>query len=215
MERSIGDELYSDILKASNTDPSSITDSAIHNSQDGDADGDDLWYDDESLPDRTEKLEKVSDMDREWQKRCEQFHTIGYRDGLMAGKEASAQEGFNKGFKESVFVGQTWGLVRGVTSALACLPDALKERLVETEDKRNKLQHLHESVSAISTTDALKLFHHHCLNNRLTEQEENTQTSPQTGDLHGQCPDENILENYIQEFNSLVLGFSAIKVHLE
>ncbi|KAL3537644.1 hypothetical protein ACH5RR_001010 [Cinchona calisaya] len=201
-------ELYSDILKVSNTDPMSITDNAIHNSQDGD----DLWYDDESLPDRTEKLEKASDMDREWQRRREQFHTIGYPDGLMAGKEVSAQEGFNKGFKESVFVGQTWGLVRGVTSALACLPDALKERFVETEDKRNKLQHLHESVSAMSTTDALKLFHHHCLNNRLTEQEENTQTSPQRGYLHGQCPDENILENYIQEFNSLVPEYSAIKV---
>ena len=42
-------------------------------------------------------------------------YQIGYRDGLVAGKEASAQEGFNIGFKESVFVGQAWGLVRGVT----------------------------------------------------------------------------------------------------
>lgn len=33
----------------------------------------------------------------------------------MAGKEASAQEGFNTGFSESVFVGYKWGLVRGVS----------------------------------------------------------------------------------------------------
>lgn len=43
------------------------------------------------------------------------INQIGYRDGLMAGKEASAQEGFNIGFGESVFVGYKWGLVRGVT----------------------------------------------------------------------------------------------------
>jgi len=40
---------------------------------------------------------------------------IGYRDGLIAGKEASAQEGFNIGFKQSVLDGYSWGVVRGVT----------------------------------------------------------------------------------------------------
>jgi hypothetical protein len=40
---------------------------------------------------------------------------MGYRDGLIAGKEAAAQEGFNIGFKESVLHGNRWGLVRGVT----------------------------------------------------------------------------------------------------
>ena len=40
---------------------------------------------------------------------------IGYRDGLIAGKEASAQQGFNIGFKQSVCVGYNWGLARGVT----------------------------------------------------------------------------------------------------
>ncbi|KAJ6702904.1 PROTEIN YAE1-like protein [Salix viminalis] len=42
-------------------------------------------------------------------RRRDQFHTIGYRDGLMAGREASA------GFKQSVLVGHNWGVVRGVT----------------------------------------------------------------------------------------------------
>lgn len=40
---------------------------------------------------------------------------IGYRDGVIAGKEAAAQEGFNIGFKESVLNGYNWGLVRGIT----------------------------------------------------------------------------------------------------
>lgn len=42
-------------------------------------------------------------------------YQIGYRDGLMAGKETSAQEGFNIGFRDSVYVGYNWGLVRGIT----------------------------------------------------------------------------------------------------
>jgi len=44
-----------------------------------------------------------------------EYFQIGYRDGLTAGKEASAQEGFNIGFKESVVAGCNWGLVRGIT----------------------------------------------------------------------------------------------------
>lgn len=40
---------------------------------------------------------------------------IGYRDGLIAGKEAIAQDGFNIGFKESVLEGYNWGIVRGIT----------------------------------------------------------------------------------------------------
>lgn len=42
---------------------------------DSESEGDDLWYEDEAS-DSTEKLEKSSDMDREWQKRREQFHTV-------------------------------------------------------------------------------------------------------------------------------------------
>lgn len=40
---------------------------------------------------------------------------MGYRDGIIAGKEAALQEGFNIGFKGSVLAGYNWGLVRGVS----------------------------------------------------------------------------------------------------
>ncbi|XP_027114060.1 uncharacterized protein [Coffea arabica] len=214
MERSIADELYCDLLNVSNIhlDPRSNVDGAVHNSHD--SDGDELWYDDGALPYETDKVEKAFDMEREWQRRREQFHTIGYRDGLVAGKEASAQEGFNIGFKESVFVGQAWGLVRGVTSAWVCLPDGVKERLVETEEKRNKLRQLHESVRGISATDALRLFHDH-LNNNLMEHGENAETSSNAGDLHAQCSGANVIEHYVREFNLLLVQCSAMDVHLE
>ena len=41
-----------------------------------DSDGDELWYDDGALPYETEKVEKAFDMEREWQRRREQFHTV-------------------------------------------------------------------------------------------------------------------------------------------
>ncbi|MCL7047380.1 hypothetical protein MKW94_003859, partial [Papaver nudicaule] len=55
-------------------------------------------------------------------------------------QEAAAQEGFTSGFKESVSVGYKWGVVCGISSALACLPDGLKEKLVESLEAREKFQ---------------------------------------------------------------------------
>jgi Essential protein Yae1, N terminal len=40
---------------------------------------------------------------------------MGYREGITEGKEVSAQDGFNVGFRQSVRVGKKWGLVRGIT----------------------------------------------------------------------------------------------------
>ncbi|GFY90501.1 essential protein Yae1, N-terminal [Actinidia rufa] len=111
---------------------------------------DNLSHDDGSLwGSSPEEQNNLSDLDREWNKRHDQFHTIGYRDGLIAGKEASAQEGFNMGFKESVLVGYNWGLVRGVTSALTFLPDGLREKLIKTQEERQKFQSLYETVHSL------------------------------------------------------------------
>ncbi|PHU30496.1 hypothetical protein BC332_02589 [Capsicum chinense] len=113
MKSSIKNELYSDILDLSNlqSSPRPTINSGNNDSQDND--WCDLWSDDGDLcDDSTDKLDKTSEIDREWQRGHDQFHTIGYRDGLMAGKEASAQEGFNVGFRDSVYVGYNWGLVR-------------------------------------------------------------------------------------------------------
>jgi Essential protein Yae1, N terminal len=41
---------------------------------------------------------------------------MGYREGIMEGREGSAQEGFNVVFRQSIGVGKTWGLVRGITT---------------------------------------------------------------------------------------------------
>ncbi|CAL1395285.1 unnamed protein product [Linum trigynum] len=142
MDTSFAKELYSESLELSTAklnDPVTahrhelLQDSSLC---EGDFEDDDDWSD------------KTSDLDRVWQKRRSEFNAIGYRDGLIAGKEAIAQEGFNNGFKQSVIAGYNWGTVRGVTSAFSSLPDSLKEKLVQTEEKRKKFQELHEDVLA-------------------------------------------------------------------
>ncbi|CAI5463792.1 unnamed protein product [Closterium sp. Yama58-4] len=60
--------------------------------------------------------------DREAQVRRDNFVKLGYRDGITAGKEAAAQEGFNAGFRESCAHGFRWGHARGLASVLSSLP---------------------------------------------------------------------------------------------
>ncbi|KAH9303004.1 hypothetical protein KI387_014587, partial [Taxus chinensis] len=92
---------------------------------------------------------------------------VGYRDGILAGKESSVQIGFNNGFKESVLVGYNWGLVRGITSSFAFLPEHVKEKLVEANEGRTKLETLHGKVHSVSGKDALKLFQEDVLKGKL------------------------------------------------
>ncbi|NP_001132640.2 uncharacterized protein [Zea mays] len=117
-------------------------------------DQDDVWED------VSDSHGHASTLDREWIHRQNQFQKMGYRDGITQGQKDSAQEGFNAGFRQSVNAGYKWGLVRGVaSSALANLPDSLKEKLVPDVQCRGKLQDLHSSVREISADDALQMFH--------------------------------------------------------
>ncbi|KAK3007600.1 hypothetical protein RJ639_013994 [Escallonia herrerae] len=180
-----------------------------------DGDSGELWHEDgSSWNGSVAELNNTSELDREWQRRRNQFHTIGYRDGLMAGKEASAQEGFNIGFKESVFAGFNWGLVRGVTSALACLPDGLRERLVETQESRNSYSQLYENVHSLSTTDALKLFHDD-LTNKLINTNDNAEVISSIAEPHDESSDGSSLENYYAKLQLLMLQSPGIRMHLK
>lgn len=213
MESSIKDELYSDIFDMSNLQSSLMSTTNSGNSNSYDGDWCDLWSDDGDLcHDSTDKLDKTSEMDREWQRRHDQFHTIGYRDGLMAGKEASAQEGFNVGFRDSVYVGYNWGVVRGITSALASLPDGLKERMVDTKEIQNKFQHLHESVQSRSTTEMLNVFHDY-LSKKSEESSQNDNSSSSLADSNYLSSNDSLLENYQKELQS-VIDESGLKLHL-
>jgi len=98
------------------------------------AEDDDIWDDASDSPGH------ASNLDREWIHRQNQFHKMGYRDGITEGQKDSAQEGFN------------------VTSAIASLPDNLKEKLVPDAQCRRKFLDVHTSVQEISADDALQMF---------------------------------------------------------
>ncbi|XP_073136537.1 uncharacterized protein [Henckelia pumila] len=153
-------------------------------------------------------------MDREWQRRHDQFHTIGYRDGLIVGKEAFAQEGFNIGFKDSVSIGYNWACARGITSVMAFLPHGLKEKMVETEETRNKFQRLHESIHSLSTTDALKLFNEY-QKRKAGNQDEDATCRATDANLNNQIRDIDVLQNYYRELRSLVDEFPLMDVRIQ
>ncbi|KAF3437460.1 hypothetical protein FNV43_RR20213 [Rhamnella rubrinervis] len=213
MKGSFAEELYSESLqKKIETDP--MPSAKTNHSDSYDGDRDDFWHEDGSLWDGADQeVAKESELDREWQRRHDQFHTIGYRDGLIAGKEAAAQDGFNTGFKESVIEGYNWGLVRGVTSALALLPDGLKERLIDPQEKRTEFQKLYESAHSLSTQDALRLFNDALMAKKAAEQGEKAEVISFIEGLQEQRSERNPLENYSAELRSLLLESPAIEVH--
>ncbi|KAH0981769.1 hypothetical protein GBA52_008946 [Prunus armeniaca] len=197
MEGRFADELYSESLQLSKLqlDPTSNANSEQN------LDRVELCHGDGSCDGFSDELDDTSE--------------VGYREGVIAGKEASSQEGFNIGFKQSVLVGYNWGLVRGVTSALANLPDGLREKLIGTEDQITGLQGLCESVHSLSTTDALRLFNDEIMDKKAREHSENADTSSLEAGLPEQIPDRSVLRNHFAELRSLLLESPAIKVHLD
>ncbi|KMZ58643.1 hypothetical protein ZOSMA_75G00750 [Zostera marina] len=160
------------------------------------------WYE-ESVSDPF----NMSELNRESEKRNIKFHTIGYRDGLIAGKEASAQEGFNVGFKESVVVGYKFGLVRGVTSTLSGLPKHVKDKLSGSTESITKLDSLHQTIQLISTNSALKIFHDSILLNDTHSK--NSLSTQVRSDDH--TSNDNF-ESFSQDLESLLQEFPSIQL---
>nr|XP_043611408.1 uncharacterized protein LOC122583035 isoform X2 [Erigeron canadensis]XP_043611409.1 uncharacterized protein LOC122583035 isoform X2 [Erigeron canadensis]XP_043611410.1 uncharacterized protein LOC122583035 isoform X2 [Erigeron canadensis]XP_043611411.1 uncharacterized protein LOC122583035 isoform X2 [Erigeron canadensis]XP_043611412.1 uncharacterized protein LOC122583035 isoform X2 [Erigeron canadensis] len=208
MQKSIADELYSDIQRPKpEFGQTSSTNVEQSHSLDG---GDEEWCEDESSWNGSDiKSDLSSDLDREWQRRKNQFNAIGYRDGLIAGKEASAQIGFNVGFKESVIFGYNWGLVRGVTGALDCVPVELRERVIESQETSTKFHDLYESVDKLSTEDALKLFADDLSKRRITGGDEESILPGEENKLEG-----SVLHSYYGQLQSLIVESPAIDLQL-
>ncbi|XP_022743089.1 uncharacterized protein YAE1-like [Durio zibethinus] len=206
MDNKLAQQLYSESLQLSNFHLGHSSIANGFNEADIQAEDGCLWGDSD------EELDKSSDLDREWQRRHDQFHTIGYRDGLIAGKQASAQEGFNIGFKQSVSIGYSRGLARGVTSTLACLPDESREKLIDTQEKRDGFQEFYKSMNALSTTDALKLFHDDILTKKAGDQSEPAEAGVSVGGSQEQSSNSDSLRSYTAELQSLFLESPEIKL---
>ncbi|KFK45007.1 hypothetical protein AALP_AA1G332300 [Arabis alpina] len=143
------------------------------------------------------RLSQIREMDRDSEKIREKFYMEGYRNGIFAGKDAGFEEGLNIGFKESVLDGYKFGIVRGVCSALAFLPRELREKLNDEEETREEFQKLHNSVHAISTASAVKLY----FETMTIKQEECVEEGPSSG-----------LGRYVSELSSLLDKSPKIEV---
>ncbi|EOA17468.1 hypothetical protein CARUB_v10005794mg [Capsella rubella] len=151
-----------------------------------------------------EEYSEARVLDNDNKLRREQFHTAGYREGIAAGKEAIAQEGYNFGYKESVTAGYKFGIVRGVSSALAFLPNELREKLIDEEETRDKFQKLHTSVHALSTEVAMKRFYE-TLTTKQGEEKSSGSGINATTDLG----------SYVTELSSLLEKSPTIEVDLD
>ncbi|XP_010478881.1 PREDICTED: uncharacterized protein LOC104757788 isoform X2 [Camelina sativa] len=163
-----------------------------------------------------EEYSEARVLDHDNKLRREKFHTAGYREGIAAGQEAIAQEGYNFGYKESVLDGYKFGIVRGVSSALAFLPDELREKVIDEQETREKFQKLHSSVHGISTEAAMKLFYG-ALTSKEGEEKSGAEGSD-SGSGSGSGSGVNAttdLGSYVTELNSLLDKSPKIEVKLD
>ncbi|KAJ4790490.1 hypothetical protein LUZ62_041736 [Rhynchospora pubera] len=144
-----------------------------------------------------------------WRQYC--FHTMGYREGIIEGKEASAQEGFNIGFRQSVQVGKTWGLVRGITSAIGCLPESSVEKLITNIEIRERVKEIQKAVQSISSDKALRIYHESIQKGDLLRSMEYDDHSEEILRYKVDSPS-NELESHYNELLQLLCKCPEIKV---
>ncbi|KAI5986230.1 hypothetical protein EDD15DRAFT_2175125 [Pisolithus albus] len=85
-----------------------------------------------------------------WQNISTQFTNSGYRQGIIAGKEASLQEGFDVGFADvGTPVGRELGALRGIASALVSFLSSIKTTPADLDEARA----IATSLSRIRFTD--------------------------------------------------------------
>ncbi|KAI6121024.1 hypothetical protein EDD16DRAFT_1725270 [Pisolithus croceorrhizus] len=85
-----------------------------------------------------------------WQNLSTQFTNSGYRQGIIAGKEASLQEGFDVGFANAgTPIGRELGALRGVASALVSFLSSINTTPAELDEARA----IATSLSRIRFTD--------------------------------------------------------------
>lgn len=67
-----------------------------------------------------EDADDITLQNKEWKYNMEKRAKDGYRDGIDAGKEASLQLGFNRGYREGAAKTVAIGRLKGIVSAIQC-----------------------------------------------------------------------------------------------
>ncbi|KAK9698439.1 hypothetical protein RND81_08G104500 [Saponaria officinalis] len=198
---------------AASSSPSFVDSSIIGNGEDSTSLPTDVSHSEDSYEEAwfDDDCDNELELHNEWKLRRDKFYTDGYREGTIEGQKDAAQNGFNLGFKDSVMVGYKWGIIRGVTSAFAHMPDELKEKLVETVEVRKELMNLHVQVDSIATEDALKLFHEDIEKRKTADSSSSGNSAPS----RTHQSDRGGLETYVRKLELLLKESSEINVRIE
>ncbi|RIA96008.1 hypothetical protein C1645_756142 [Glomus cerebriforme] len=77
------------------------------------SENDDVWASDEDTYDYDRMMSL-----KEWDRMNKNFGNVGYKEGIVEGKDVTIQEGFNKGYVEGVNIGMEFGRLRGLLNTL-------------------------------------------------------------------------------------------------
>ncbi|KAL0425686.1 UNVERIFIED_CONTAM: hypothetical protein Sradi_1103400 [Sesamum radiatum] len=155
---SIANELYSEVFQSSSVKLDGGSNAVEANDNSIENNPGDLWYDDgSSCEDSVEKLNRTSDMDREWQRRHDQFHTLGYRDGLIAGKKLLHKKGSILALRILCLLGTAGVMSEGLLDALKLFYEDQKRKSAnqkegaEPSSTTTELDHQNPDVSVLKT----------------------------------------------------------------
>ncbi|KAG9284201.1 hypothetical protein G9A89_002862 [Geosiphon pyriformis] len=70
---------------------------------------------------------------REWERMNEAFGNLGYKDGILEGKETTLQRGFDIGYMEGMIIGKELGRIRGVCNTILEFYTSKKKLATETD----------------------------------------------------------------------------------
>ncbi|CAJ0769697.1 10901_t:CDS:2, partial [Entrophospora sp. SA101] len=106
-------------------------------------DTEDVWVSDE---DDIIFEKKVSS--KEWERLNENFGNVGYKEGIVEGKDMTIQEGFDKGYSEGFNVGKELGRLRGLLNTLIVIQN--KKKITENNPLLEELKNLEKELANLT-----------------------------------------------------------------
>ncbi|CAG8452886.1 16774_t:CDS:2 [Funneliformis mosseae] len=107
---------------------------------------DDVWASDEEIS----EYDRIMSL-KEWERMNENFGNVGYKEGILEGKDVTIQDGFNDGYVEGVNLGMEFGRLRGLLNTLL---EFYTPMMNEEDNDELKIQNLPNR----STFERLKLL---------------------------------------------------------
>ncbi|GBC02791.1 hypothetical protein RclHR1_04820009 [Rhizophagus clarus] len=136
------------------------------------SESDDVWASDED----TSEYDRIMSL-KEWDHMNRNLGNIGYREGIIEGKDITIQEGFNDGYVEGVNIGMEFGRLRGLLNTLLEFYDSLinennnDELKLPNQSSLNKLKSLEDDLANLTadkvfTLEYFKINQHENIKNQ-------------------------------------------------